>query len=241
MSRLYRFVLPFLADPPSIRSNRRPALSTTNSSSPSKPSEQSSSSSSPGYSLHLFGFPSSSLQSVLEHFSQFGEIISSIPSTQGGNWVTITYASPTSAVRASRKNGTIIGGVLMIGVKIVDEEALKISLGTEGLGSGLFSTGTGNESNIGTRSSTPTRGPPSGVGKPVSVLKANSAFKSVAPTPPRRGFFASGAAGVNGTGGGGDPQAGLFAEKNRQALLAQGQQDSGKGVLGKVSDLVFGW
>lgn len=125
----------------------------------------------------------------------------------------------------------------MIGVKVVDEENLKLSLGIEGLNNGISSE---SNTNPNTRPSTPsTRGPPSGVGKPVAILQANSAFRSAAPTPPRKGFFASGAAGGNGTGV--DAQAGLFAEKNRQALLAQGQQEGSNSLLSKASEMIFGW
>lgn len=173
-----------------------------------------------GYALHLFGFPSTSLSLVLSHFAQFGDILETTPSPSGGNWVTITYAQPWAAARAARRNGELLGGVLMIGVQVVDEDSLRTSLGPE--------------QPVETKVAAPVRAPTSGVGKPV-VLGSGSAFRPVAPTPPRRGFFGTGEPGLEGA----DPHASLFREKNRQAVLAQGQGQ--KGVLGKVSDMVFGW
>lgn len=129
----------------------------------------------------------------------------------------------------------------MVGVSLVDEEAVRSGLGSSGgidgmSGLGAMTTGGGGgDSNTSSRPSTPARGPPSGVGKPIQVLGAGSAFRSAAPTPPRRGFFG----GVGGGGGGGDAaQAGLFAEKNRQSVM---QEEEKRGMLGKVSDMVFGW
>lgn len=135
------------------------------------------------------------------------------------------------------------GGTLMIGVKVVDEEALRAIIGgSEDLvsgGVGAKGPTTNGNGNGGT--STPARGPPSGVGKPVHLLGPSSAFKVAAPTPPRRGLFSGLGMDSSSSGAGGaDPHASLFAEKNRQAILAQ-NQGAPKGVLGKVSDAIFGW
>ncbi|GAA5861949.1 hypothetical protein JCM3774_001363 [Rhodotorula dairenensis] len=191
-----------------------------------------------GYSVYVFGFPAAATDLVLDFFSQFGEILSQTPSTEGGNWVTITYAQAWSAARAARKNGEVLGGALMIGVKAVDEDALRRALaGAEG-GQDLVSSApsaaqaprqTGNNGGSAT---------PSGVGRPVNVLGPQSAFKA-APTPTRKGFLGLGGATVPPTPSGTDPHASLFAEKSKQAALAQQPQQ--KGVLGKVSDMVFGW
>lgn len=197
-----------------------------------------------GYSVYVFGFPAAATDLVLDFFTQFGEIVSTTPSTEGGNWVTITYAQAWSAARAARKNGEILGGALMIGVKAVDEDGLRRALaGAEG-GQDLVPSapsatpGPRQNGNSGGATSTP-----SGVGRPVNVLGPQSAFKA-APTPTRKGFLGLGGGGGGGatapsTPGGADPHASLFAEKSRQAALAQQPQQ--KGVLGKVSDMVFGW
>lgn len=203
----------------------------------------STSNSKEGYSVYVFGFPAAATDLVLDFFTQFGEIVSTTPSTEGGNWVTITYAQAWSAARAARKNGEILGGALMIGVKAVDEDGLRRALaGAEG-GQDLVPSapsatpGPRQNGNAGGGATST----PSGVGRPVNVLGPQSAFKA-APTPTRKGFLGLGGGGgatAPSTPGGADPHASLFAEKSKQAALAQQPQQ--KGVLGKVSDMVFGW
>ncbi|GAA5997868.1 uncharacterized protein JCM10292_006870 [Rhodotorula paludigena] len=202
----------------------------------------SSSANKSGYAVNIFGFPASALELILDHFAQFGEVVSSTPSTEGGNWVTVVYAQPWSAARASRKNGEILGGVLMIGVKAVDEDGLKRALAGGESGHDVVPSGAStpaprpHSAPIGGAASTP-----SGVGKPVQVLGPQAAFKA-APTPTRKGFLGLGGAPSTPGGSTGDAHASLFAEKSKQAVLAQQQQQAGqKSVLGKVSDLVFGW
>lgn len=191
-----------------------------------------------GYAVNVFGFPASATDLILDFFSQFGDIVSKTPSTEGGNWVTIVYAQPWSAARAVRKNGEVLGGVLMVGVKAVDEDGLRRALaGGEG-GNEVVPTSQGTP-----RTHTPvSTSTPSGVGRPVNVLGPQSAFKA-APTPTRKGFLGLGGGASTGTSGGADAHASLFAERSKQAVLAQQQQQGQgqKGVIGRVSDLVFGW
>lgn len=143
----------------------------------------------------------------------------------------------------------MLGGALMVGVKAIDEDGLRRAL--------LASEGGGNngEKDIIASTSTSRNIPPpvtsgtpsSSLGKPVAVLGPNSAFKAPAPTPPRRGFFGVGggpvpAPAVTSSTPSRDPHASLFAQKSQQAVMQQQQQgQASKGVLGKVSDVIFGW
>ncbi|GAA5911506.1 uncharacterized protein JCM6883_005780 [Sporobolomyces salmoneus] len=209
------------------------------------PASSSSSSSSATYAVNIFGFPTSALDLVLDYFSQFGDIVSKSPSTEGGNWVTIEYSQPWSAARAARKNGEILGGVLMVGVKVIDDDGLKRALMAAESGGEVSSTSQGHSPGTGTPrpvSAAQGGGGGSSMGRPVQVFGPGSAFKA-APTPTKKGFLGL------GVGGGGtpqqsttssDPHASLFAEKSKQAAMQQGNQGQ-KGMLGKVSDLVFGW
>lgn len=155
------------------------------------------------------------------------------------------YAQPWSAARAARKNGDVLGGVLMVGVKAVDEDGLKRALAGETAGSGETSGAPSRPQSAPVGAAGTPGG--SGVGRPVNVLGPQAAFKAQ-PTPTRKGFLGLGgtpgaSAAASSGGGGADPHASLFAEKSKQAVLAQQQQQGQgqKGVLGKVSDLVFGW
>ncbi|KAK4051152.1 hypothetical protein OIV83_002974 [Microbotryomycetes sp. JL201] len=205
--------------------------------------QNSNSQSANGYAINVFGFPSSALDLVLEYFAQFGDVVATTPSSEGGNWVTIVYAQAWSAFRAARKNGEVLGGALMIGVKAVDEDHLRQAVASNENGGGSASdkldvaahNTTSSQSRVSLPSATPS-------GKQSNVLGPDSAFK---PTPPRRGLFggAPGTANVKSplsSSSSADPHASLFAEKSRQAVLQQqGQQH--RGLLGKVSDAVFGW
>jgi hypothetical protein len=128
----------------------------------------------------------------------------------------------------------------MVGVKAVDEDGLRRALaGGEG-GNEVVPASQGTP-----RTHTPvSTSTPSGVGRPVNVLGPQAAFKAT-PTPTRKGFLGLGGGGAQaGTAGGAaDAHASLFAEKSKQAVLAQQQQQGQgqKGVIGRVSDLVFGW
>lgn len=109
----------------------------------------------------------------------------------------------------------------MIGVKLVDEEAVRTAI----VG------GDGEIDRVGTPASVgngATGG--SALGKKVQILGPGSAFKQV-PGSPKKWVW-----------GGGDSQqaqrASLFAEKNRAAVSAASAE---KGVLGKVADYVFGF
>lgn len=169
----------------------------------------------------MFGFPAAATSAVIELFRECGDIVKATPA-DGGNWVTLHFADAVSVRRAARKNGQTVpwqGGLVMIGVKATDEDALNAAMhGTE-----AGSVPSGEISRVGT----PARG-----GRSVT-LSEGTAFKTAAPTPPRRGFFGGGATPAA------DPHASLFAGANQQAVMKQGEAQ--KGVTGKVMDLVFGW
>ena len=196
-----------------------------------------------GTSINVFGFPSNALPLVISHFAQFGEIISTTPNAEGGNWITITYAQDWSAQRAARRNGEILAGNVMVGVKLVEDDREVVTsspnLGANGNGNG---NGNGNAPPTNYRPAT-TNGTstPSGIGRPVQIINS-SAFKQPVSTPTRLGFFSS----ANNSGAIGtpakvqDPHASLFAaETSRQGTGMP--PPASQGMMGKVSDLIFGW
>lgn len=72
---------------------------------------------SPASSVIVFGLPPTLLSPLLEHFSQFGHVLAHVLDPNGGNWVTLTYASELEAARALARNGEVLGGTWMVGVK----------------------------------------------------------------------------------------------------------------------------
>lgn len=134
----------------------------------------------------------------------------------------------------------------MVGVKVIDEDGLKRTLAAAESG-GEVSHVQPSSSGAGTprpgSAAAGGGGGGSSMGRPVQVFGPGSAFKA-APTPTKKGFLGLGGGGggtpqQGASSGGQDQHASLFAEKSKQAAM---QQDQGqKGMLGKVSDLVFGW
>ncbi|MBW0520292.1 hypothetical protein O181_060007 [Austropuccinia psidii MF-1] len=81
--------------------------------------------SSVGYKVHVFGFTSPQQSFVMNHFTSIGELVCPYElSPEGGNWATITYKHSTAAQRAVRKNGEILGGIIMIGCKWADSSGV---------------------------------------------------------------------------------------------------------------------
>ncbi|WBW71315.1 nucleoporin Nup40 [Schizosaccharomyces osmophilus] len=77
-------------------------------------------------SVIVFGFPPEITNQVVNEFSRFGKIVNqnsltassvSMPSFKNGhgNWLQLTYAEPSSAVKAVQSNGIVIGGSFMVG------------------------------------------------------------------------------------------------------------------------------
>lgn len=71
--------------------------------------------------ITVFGFAHSALPRVLSYFSQYGSIIETKPSKNGGNWVHIRYSSRFEVNNALSRNGKKIQPGLIIGVMLCDE------------------------------------------------------------------------------------------------------------------------
>lgn len=66
--------------------------------------------------ITVFGFPSSALSLILNHFSQCGTIVDKVFPPQSGNWVHLKFTSRLECDRAINFNEKILAGSLMIGV-----------------------------------------------------------------------------------------------------------------------------
>ncbi|XP_037936770.1 nucleoporin Nup35 [Teleopsis dalmanni] len=66
--------------------------------------------------ITVFGFPITSISTILQHFSQCGTIVDKIFPSQNGNWVHIKYSSLVECDRALNFNEKIITQNIMIGV-----------------------------------------------------------------------------------------------------------------------------
>ncbi|XP_065868845.1 nuclear pore complex protein NUP35 [Euphorbia lathyris] len=68
----------------------------------------------------VYGFPPSDTNLVLREFEKCGVILRHVPGPRDANWMHILYQSRSDAHKALSKNGMLINGVLIVGVKPVD-------------------------------------------------------------------------------------------------------------------------
>ncbi|XP_063708290.1 nucleoporin Nup35 [Culicoides brevitarsis] len=79
----------------------------------------------------VFGFPPSSVATILSHFAQCGTIVDKMFSPQNGNWIHLRFSSRIECDKALNYNGKIIANGLMIGVvqctdqSIINEDVLR--------------------------------------------------------------------------------------------------------------------
>ncbi len=65
----------------------------------------------------VFGYPPDKYSVAVEYFKQLGETTDPDPNTEISNCFKIGFKNPVEAVWAVRKNGEIVGGSWMVGVK----------------------------------------------------------------------------------------------------------------------------
>lgn len=69
----------------------------------------------------VYGFPPGDTNSVLREFEKCGVILKHVPGPRDANWMHILYQNRSDAQKALSKNGMQINGVLLVGVKLVDQ------------------------------------------------------------------------------------------------------------------------
>lgn len=131
----------------------------------------------------VFGFSPEHEPLVRRHFAALGDVRSVTPGV-GGNWLTIAYAEPATALRAVRLHGELIGPNLMIAVKLAQA------------GGGASRAAATDEGRPATPSTavarTVPKSPEPAIGARAAVLPAASALRR-APTSSRLfGLFAAG-------------------------------------------------
>ncbi|TFK51705.1 hypothetical protein OE88DRAFT_1807642 [Heliocybe sulcata] len=166
----------------------------------------------------VFGYPPDRYGASVEYFKALGETTEPDQNAEIMNCFKIGYKNPPEALRAIRKNGEVIAGSWMIGVKWADPVIAESLLGAGGVRSmNMFQTP--DPRYMGSpeiESSSPPHANDLGrsVGTPLKLAPSTSAFRKA---PPSSGPL------------GGLPSA------------IPGQGSPNKGLVGQVSDLIFGW
>ncbi|KAL9890973.1 nucleoporin Nup35-like [Glossina fuscipes] len=64
----------------------------------------------------VYGFPSTAISTILQHFSQCGTIVDTVMPSQNGNWIHLKYSSRLECDKALNYNEKILANNIMIGV-----------------------------------------------------------------------------------------------------------------------------
>ncbi|KAG8746218.1 hypothetical protein FRC10_005734 [Ceratobasidium sp. 414] len=176
-----------------------------------------------GVALTVSGFYPDRAHGVLAQFVAIGDCAPPEMAPEGGNWFRIVYVNPWDAARAVRRDGDIINGDMMIAVRLVDPSQASL------FGDALPHVPAAASSPPEFSPKSPVQTAPGGfpaLGRAATLAPATSAFKSTAPAGAQSRPRATAAPGAD------------WGVKNQgEAQEAQPQQ----GIIGKVSDLIFGW
>lgn len=199
------------------------------------------------YKLIVFGFPPNLQSSVLKEFASIAPLVynsiqdpsssaststtstSDLPPT-GSNWFTIAYDNDWAALRALRKNGDIIAGSAMIGVKWADS--------TKALDSGMDLIPQQHQQQATTttqQQSLPRSSTASNLGTPATILPASQAFLPKSNSNGASAMRKSATLNRINEMGKIDPS--IFKQPDSQ----QQQQKQGGGVVGTLTNLIFGF
>ncbi|KAI0793946.1 hypothetical protein C8Q74DRAFT_1365483 [Fomes fomentarius] len=215
---------------------RSPHPSTPKQASPAQQNSQ------PIYII-VFGYPPDKYSVTVEYFRSLGETTDAEQSSELLNCFRIGYLRPGEAFRAVRKNGEILNGAWMVGAKWADPAQAEALLGSSLIRSAAQSpeffaaspdamntsptsngfTSRMNVDELVPRFGTPRGGEPSPptVGTPIKLAPSASAFRR--------------------PGAGVPAPAPVSQTPLLPASASNIQQSPSKGVLGQVSDLIFGW
>lgn len=177
----------------------------------------------------VFGYPLDKYSVTVEYFKSLGESTEADPNADILNCFRIGYYDAGDAMRAVRKNGEVLGGSWMIGAKWADPAQAEALLGQPISRAGYSSQATDipSSSNAMMVDETPaSSGSPMTttpmVGTPIKLAPSASAFRRTAP---------------------GMAEKPSTPQPNRASVVATPapQSSPSKGLVGQVSDLIFGW
>ncbi|KAH7335516.1 hypothetical protein B0J17DRAFT_670489 [Rhizoctonia solani] len=171
------------------------------------------------------GFYPDRVHNVASQFAAIGECSAPEMSPEGGNWFKVTYANPWDGARALKRDGDIINGDMMIAVRLVDpsQAAMLGETVTPRLAIAAPSAEPTPKSPAIQQSSHT----PSAFGRAATLAPSASAFRSTAPVSTQVRPSAASAPGAD------------WGVRNQQEGTHENQPQTG--VIGKLSDMIFGW
>ena len=197
----------------------------------------------------VFGYPPDKYSVTVEYFKSLGNSTDADPHTEIANCFKIGYSDAGDAMRAVRKNGEILGGSFMVGAKWADPSQAEGLLGQPVHRTTFSSSVSPSQNHIESPSHSPfgnsmavdepySSNTPT-VGTPIKLVPSASAFRKInagglpsskpATPQPKWGSNAQAPAGsASGLSNGNTGTPGV-------------QPSPSKGMIGQVSDLIFGW
>lgn len=182
-----------------------------------EPRSEPTPSSSPVYVI-VFGYPPDKYSVTVEYFKSLGSTTDSEPNTEIINCFRIGYRDAAEAMRAVRRNGEVLSGTYMIGVKWADSAAAADLVSSSRVSEFAVTTVSPSLTQSHTRAVDPP--PATTVGTPIRLAPSAAAFRkpgTPSSVPPTQRHAAPPP--ISGPAG----------------------QGSAKGVIGQVSDMLFGW
>jgi len=208
--------------------------------------------------LIVFGYPQDRYSVTVEYFKSLGDTTGPDLNTEIMNCFKIGYRDPGDAMRAVRKNGEVLGGSYMVGVKWADPALAEALLGqlslvrsTNVLPDVSIQPPAGLDANMAVDSNAAQQphygtNTPS-VGTPIRLAPSAAAFRRATGSadkvpPPNQPGLTSSRSWISGGAGRTIPPPGMDSTKIDVAAIG-GKTDSvqSRSVLGHVSDLIFGW
>ncbi|KAJ7069310.1 hypothetical protein C8F01DRAFT_1112250 [Mycena amicta] len=174
----------------------------------------------------VFGYPADKYSLTVEYFKSLGDTGTSEadPHSEIVNCFKIGYRDPADAMRAVRKNGEVLGGSWMVGAKWADPAAAEALLNQPAVRytspDPIPMSVDSPSPNAGPHAFTPM------VGTPIKLAPSSSAFRRGPPGASKPATPAP------------QPQPQVFPQAQAQV---QAQGSPSKGMLGQVSDMIFGW
>ncbi|EGN92272.1 hypothetical protein SERLA73DRAFT_117600 [Serpula lacrymans var. lacrymans S7.3] len=186
----------------------------------------------------VFGYPHDKYNVTVDYFKSMGDATDPEPNTEIVNCFRIGYRDPGEALRAVRRNGEVLSGSWMVGVKWADPAQAEAMLGRSSGFASVFSSppadyfpsqGSSNSMAVDTSPQKSNSIATPAVGTPIRLAPSVAAFRkggsNLSPAPKQQ------QGGAQGTP--------LAPGANMPSAL-NGQSPS-KGMIGQVSDLIFGW
>ncbi|KIP05494.1 hypothetical protein PHLGIDRAFT_92109 [Phlebiopsis gigantea 11061_1 CR5-6] len=188
--------------------------------------------------LIVFGYPPDRYSATIDYFRSLGDTTEPDPNVDITNCFRIGFRNPGEAMRAVRKNGEVLSGSWMIGVKWADPAQAEAVLGFSVRSPYASPPDVPSPPDVTMSPASPTRGFASNSGPDLTVSTLARSGAPIVGTPIK---LAPSTAAFRKPGSGPASQLGIPRPGDGSAQPGGAQFSPSKSMLGQMSDLIFGW